>query len=151
LSTGKFHGKRNAVLVALFLLGSGTLASRCMNESESRGKNPGIGGSGSYGMSRQIVEIPLSSSLPKWFLHRKAVSISRESNASVLKSAFEVFDPSLRPFLTEVPIVFDSSANTAKAYKTRGYISVWGHKRMGSDLKIELLTPVRIFAILRHG
>jgi hypothetical protein len=23
--------------------------------------------------------------------------------------------------------------------------------RMGSDLKIELLTPVRIFAILRHG
>jgi hypothetical protein len=37
---------------------------------------------------------------------------------------FEVFDPSLRSFLTSVPIVLDSSANTAKAYRSKGYIGV---------------------------
>ena len=52
------------------------------------------------------------------------MSISRERNASVLKSVFEVFDPSLRSFLTSVPIILDSSANTAKAYPAKGYIGV---------------------------
>ena len=50
--------------------------------------------------------------------------ISREHNANVLNSVFEVFDPSLRPFLTSVPIVFDATADTAKAYPARGYIGV---------------------------
>jgi hypothetical protein len=88
----KPYGMRNVVVVALFLLGSGTLASMYMNESKSGDKN--------------------------------RVSISRERNASVLKSVFEVFDPSLRPFLTSVPIVWDSSADTAKAYPAKGYIGV---------------------------
>jgi hypothetical protein len=41
-----------------------------------------------------------------------------------LKSVFEVFDPFLRSFLTEVPIVLDPSADTAKAYPAKGYIGV---------------------------
>jgi hypothetical protein len=108
---------RNAVMVALFLIVCGTLASMYM-------KNRVVAGFGSYGVSRRIVETPIFSFLPRWFLDRAAVSISREHNASVLKSVFEVFDPSLRSFLTSVPIILDSSANTAKAYQAKGYIGV---------------------------
>ena len=50
--------------------------------------------------------------------------ISRERNAGVLKSVLEVFDPSLRSFLMSVPIILDSSANTAKSYPAKGYIGV---------------------------
>ncbi len=53
-----------------------------------------------------------------------ATPISREHNANVLNSVFEVFDPSLRPYLASVPIVFDATADTAKAYAARGYIGV---------------------------
>jgi hypothetical protein len=117
MRTTKSHGMRNAVMVALFLIVCGTLASMYM-------KNRVVAGFGSYGVSRRIVETPIFSFLPRWFLDRAAVSISRERNASVLKSVFEVFDPSLRSFLTSVPIILDSSANTAKAYQAKGYIGV---------------------------
>jgi hypothetical protein len=117
MRTTKSHGMRNAVLVALLLLGCGTLANMYL-------KNRVIAGLGSYEVSRRIVETPVFSFLPRWFLNRAAVSISRDRNASVLKSAFEVFDPSLRSFLTSVPIILDSSANTAKAYPAKGYIGV---------------------------
>ena len=117
MSTPKSHAIRNAVLAALFLLGCGTLANMYL-------KNHVITGLGSYGVSRRIVETPIFTFLPRWFLNRAAVSISRERNSSVLKSALEVFDPSLRSFLTSVPIILDSSANTAKAYPAKGYIGV---------------------------
>jgi hypothetical protein len=117
MRTTKSHGMRNAVMVALFLIVCGTLASMYM-------KNRVVAGFGSYGVSRRIVETPIFSFLPRWFLDRAAVSISRGRNASVLKSVFEVFDPSLRSFLTSVPIILDSSANTAKAYQAKGYIGV---------------------------
>ena len=117
MRTSKPHGMRNAVLVALFLLGCGILANIYL-------KNRVIAGLGSYGVSRRIVETPVFSFLPRWVLNRAAVSISRERNASVLKSVLEVFDPSLRSFLTSVPIILDSSANTAKAYRAKGYIGV---------------------------
>jgi len=83
-----------------------------------------IANPGSYGIRRQLVKIALFSSLPARFLSREVVSISRERNANVLKSVFEVFNPSLRSFLTSVPIVLDSSADTAKAYRSKGYIGV---------------------------
>ena len=124
MRTSEPHGMRNAVLVALFLFGGGTLANMYMNESVSRDEKSVIAGSGSYGVSQRLVEIPVFSFLPTGFLHRGAVSISPERNASVLTSVFEVFDPLLRPFLTSVPIVLDSSADTAKAYPTKGYIGV---------------------------
>jgi len=108
---------RNAVVVALLLLCCGTLANMYL-------KNRIIAGLGSYEVSRRIVETPIFSFLPRWFLNRAAVSISRERNASVLKSVFEVFDPSMRSFLTSVPIILDSSANTAKSYPAKGYIGV---------------------------
>ncbi len=117
MRTSKSHGMRNAVLVALFLLGCGILANMHM-------KNRVIAGFGSSGVGRWIVETPVFSFLPRWFLDREAVSISRERNAGVLKNAFEVFDPSLRSFLASVPIILDSSANTAKAYRAKGYIGV---------------------------
>ena len=122
--TSEPHGMRNAVLVALFLLGGGALAYIYMNESVSRDQNRVIMGTGSYGLSQRRVKIPVFASLPTRFLNREVVSISRERNASVLKSVFEVFNPLLRYFLTSVPIVFDSSADTAKAYPTKGYIGV---------------------------
>lgn len=115
---------RNAVVVALFLLSIGTLASVYMNKSESRDKNSVIAGLASHGVSQRIVVIPVSSYLPAWLLHREAQSISRGRNASVLKSVYEVFDPLLRPFLRSVPIVLDPSADTAKAYPAKGYIGV---------------------------
>ena len=124
MRTSEPHGMRNAVLVALFLLGCGTLANMYMNENESRDQNRVIAGPGSYGVSQRLVETPVSSFLPAWFLNRDVVSISRERNVSVLKSVLEVFDPLLRSFLTSVPIVFDSSADTAKAYPAKGYIGV---------------------------
>jgi hypothetical protein len=83
-----------------------------------------IAGPGSYEISRRIAETPIFSFLPRWVLNRAAVPISRERNAGVLKSALEVFNPSLRSFLTSVPIILDSSANTAKAYPAKGYIGV---------------------------
>jgi len=58
------------------------------------------------------------------FLNEDGASISREHNAIVIKGALEAFNPSLRPFLTSVPIILDSSANTAKAYPEKGYIGV---------------------------
>ena len=117
MRTTKSHNMRNALLVALLLLGCGTLANMYL-------KNRVIAGLGSYGINRRIVEAPVFSFLPRWFLDRAAVSISRERHAGVLKSVLEVFDPSLRSFLTSVPIILDSSANTAKAYPAKGYIGV---------------------------
>lgn len=124
MKTSEPHGMRNAVLIALFLLGSGTLANMYMNESDLRDKNRIVAGPGSYGFCRRIAELPVYSFLPRWFLNRGAVSISRERNTSVLKSVLEVFDPSLRPFLISVPIILDSSAKTAKSYPAKGYIGV---------------------------
>ena len=117
MRTSESHGMRNAVIIALLLLGCGILANTFM-------KNHVIAGSGSYGIIRRIAETPVFSFLPRWFLNREAVPISRESNANVLKSVFEVFDPSLRSFLASVPIILDSSANTARAYQAKGYIGV---------------------------
>jgi len=117
MRTSEPHGMRNAVFVVLFLLGCGILASMYL-------KDRGIAGPGSSGIDRRIVETPVFSFLPRWFLDKAAVSISRERNASVLKNVFEVFDPSLRSFLASVPIILDSSANTAKAYRAKGYIGV---------------------------
>jgi len=124
MRTGEPHGMRNAVLVALFLLGCGTLANMYMNERVSRDQNRVIAGPGSYGVSQRLLENPIFSSLSTRSLNREVVSISRERNAGVLKSVLEVFDPLLRSFLTSVPIVLDSSADTAKAYPTKGYIGV---------------------------
>lgn len=117
MKTTKSQGIRNAAMVVLFLLGCGTLANLYM-------KNRLIAGPGPSGISRWIVETPIFSFLPRRALNREAVPISRENNASVLKSVFEVFDPSLRAFLASVPIILDSSANTAKAYQAKGYIGV---------------------------
>ena len=131
MRTTKSHGMRSAVLVALFLIVCGTLANMYM-------KNRVVAGPGSYGVSWRIVETPVFSFLPRWFLNRAAVSISRERNASVLKNVFEVFDPSLRSFLTSVPIILDSSANTAKAYPAKGYIGVspdWDNTVLQSEYR----------------
>ena len=117
MRTTESHGMRNTAIAALLLLGCGTFANMYL-------KNRVIAGLGPYEVSRRIMEIPVFSFLPRWFLDRAAVSISRERNAGVLKSAFEVFDPSLRSFLASVPIILDSSANTAKAYRAKGYIGV---------------------------
>ncbi len=116
MRTGKHRRMRNAILLVLLLLVSGIIVSLYMNENQSR-KNRVV--AGSYGIRQRIVEI-----LPAWFLQREAAPISREQNAGVLKSVFEVFDPSLRPFLTSVPIVLDPSADTAKAYPAKGCIGV---------------------------
>ena len=124
MRTSETHRIRNAVLVASFLLGGGTLAIMYMNENLSRDQNGVVAGPGSTGVFQRLAETPVFSFLPRWFLNRAAVSISRERNAGVLKSAFEVFDPSLRSFLTSVPIILDSSANTAKSYPAKGYIGV---------------------------
>jgi hypothetical protein len=138
MRTSEPHGMRNAVLVVLFLLVGGTLVYMHRHERVSRDRNHCIAGPGSYGVSQRLVKIPVFASLPAWFLNREAVSISRERNAGVLKSVFEVFDPSLRSFLTSVPIVFDSSADTAKAYRSKGYIGVspdWDNTVLQSQYK----------------
>jgi hypothetical protein len=138
MKTSKPHGMRNAVLVALFLLGGGTLAIMYMNKGILRDQNSVVAGSGSTGVFQRLAETPVFSFLPRWFLDRAAVSISRERNAGVLKSALEVFDPSLRSFLTSVPIILDSSANTAKSYPAKGYIGVspdWDNTVLQSPFK----------------
>ena len=124
MKTSEPHRMRNTVLVVFFLLGIGTLTFMYMSANEPRDKNRFITGPDSYMVNQRIVKTTFSSFLPKWSFNREKVAISRERNASVLKSVFEVFDPSLRSFLTSVPIVFDSSADTAKAYRTKGYIGV---------------------------
>jgi len=108
---------RNAFLVALLLLGFGTVATIYL-------KNSVIAGLRSCGISLRIAETPIFSFLPRWFLNRAAIPISHERNAAVLKNALEVFDPSLRPFLTSVPIILDSSVKTARSYSAKGYIGV---------------------------
>ena len=135
MSASEPHRMRNAVLVALFLLGCGTLAGTYVNESESRDQDRVITGPGAFGVSRRLVEASVFPSFPTRSLNREAASISRERNASVLNSVFAVFDPLLRSFLTSVPIVFDSSADTAKAYPKKGYIGVspdWDHSVLQS-------------------
>jgi len=124
MKTSEPHRMRNTVLVVFFLLGIGTLTFMYMSGNEPPDKNRFITGPDSYRVSQRIVKTTFSSFLPKWSFNREKVAISRERNARVMKSVFEVFDPSLRSFLTSVPIVFDSSADTAKAYRTKGYIGV---------------------------
>ncbi len=127
----KSHGMRNAVLVASLLFCCGALASTYL-------KDRVIAGFDSSGMIRRIAETPIFSFLPRWFLNKAAVPISREQNARVLESALEVFDPSLRSFLTSVPIIFDSSANTAKSYPAKGYIGVspdWDNTVLQSEYR----------------
>jgi hypothetical protein len=115
---------RNTVLIAVVLVGCGTLANMYLNESAARDRGRVIAGLGSYGISRPLVETPVSLSLPAGLLTREAVSVSRERNAGVLKSVFAVFDPALGSFLTSVPVVLDLSADTAKAYPAKGTIGV---------------------------
>ena len=115
---------RNAVLVVLFLLGGAALVTLYLNGSGFPGSNFIIAGDRPVGVRPGLVEVPLFPLVPARFLHKNAVSISQERNAGVLKSVFEVFNPSLRSFLASVPIVVDSSADTAKAYRSKGYIGV---------------------------
>lgn len=110
MKIGETHRIRNAALVALFLLAGWTLTNMYINESVSR--------------DQKLVKIPVFTFLPTKLLNRTAVSISRERNAAVLKNVYDVFDQSLKSFLISVPIVFDPSANTARAYRTKGYIGV---------------------------
>jgi len=117
MQTTTSHGMRNAIVVTLVILGCGIFVNIYL-------KNRGLPGLGSYDVGRRIAETPVFSFLPRSFLTRWAVPISQERNASVLKSVFEVFDPSLISFLVSGPIILDSSANTAKAYRAKGYIGV---------------------------
>jgi len=117
MQTTTSHGMRNAIVITLVILGCGIFANIYL-------KNRGLPGLGSYDVGRRIAETPVFSFLPRSFLTRWAVPISQERNASVLKSVFEVFDPSLISFLVSGPIILDSSANTAKAYGAKGYIGV---------------------------
>ncbi len=117
MGTVKSHRIRNATMVVLLFLGCGTFIHIYL-------KNHTIAGSHFYGVVRRTTETPVFSFLPGWFFTREAVSISRERNTTVLESVFEVFDPSLRSFLASVPVIVDSSAMTAKAYRTKGYIGV---------------------------
>ncbi len=113
-----------AVLVMLCLLGGAIFANAYMNGSAPPARSHVDDGRGFQSISRRVAETPLFSFLPGWFFNKAAISISRERNADVLKNVLEVFDPSLRPFLTSVPIILDASANTAKAYPSKGYIGV---------------------------
>jgi hypothetical protein len=118
------HGIRNAVLLALFLVGGAILADMYMSGNVPRDENHVSAGVDTDWVSGWIAETPIFSILPRWLLDRWAVPISRERNASVLKNVLEVFNPSLRSFLTSVPIILDSSVNTARAYPAKGYIAV---------------------------
>lgn len=124
MKNSKSHRMRNAVLLALFLLGGGALVSLYLNGNAAQDQNRAAKKTGSSGVGDRWADTPVASFLPAGPLNKKTGSISRERNASVLKSVFEVFDPSLKPFMASVPIVFDSSADTAKAYLERGYIGV---------------------------
>lgn len=117
MRTIKYYGMRNAFLVVLLLLGFGTVANMYL-------KNSVIARLRTYGISWRIAETPIFTFLPRWFLNRAALPISQQRNASALESALAVFDPSLRPFLSSVPIILDSSAKTATAYSAKGYIGV---------------------------
>jgi len=117
MRTTKSQGMKNTFVAALLLLVCVTLTNMYL-------KNRVIAGLDSYDISWRIVETPIFAFLPRWFLNTAAVSISREHNASVLKSVLEVFDPSMRSFLISVPIILDPSANTAKSYPAKGYIGV---------------------------
>ena len=125
---GNFYRLRNMILMVLILLGFGLFASIFVN-----GRTAALG---FQEIGRSLTEAPIFSFLPRTFLNKWAVSISRESNADVLKNVLEVFDPALRPFLMSVPIIFDSSANTAKSYPAKGYIAVspdWDNTVLQSD------------------
>ena len=124
MKNSKSHRLRDAVLVALFFLGGGAMVNWYFNENAAGDRNRVIVETDFSGDGHWRLETSGASFLPLWPLNRETGSISRERNARVLKSVFEVFKPSLKPFLTSVPIVFDSSANTAKAYLERGYIGV---------------------------
>jgi hypothetical protein len=95
------HRVRNSVLLVLFLFAGVVAANSSLN----------------------VWPVPYGANLG-WPLNLTATPVSRAQNAGVLKSVLEVFDPSLRPFLTSVPIVLDITATTARAYQTQGYIGV---------------------------
>ena len=125
---GNFYRLRNMILMVLILLGFGLFASIFVN-----GRTAALG---FQEIGRSLTEAPIFSFLPRTFLNKWAVSISRERNADVLKNVLEVFDPALRPFLMSVPIIFDSSANTAKSYPAKGYVAVspdWDNSVFQSD------------------
>lgn len=115
---------KNVALVVLFLLGGGAMVNWYLNENVADDQNRVVAETVFSEVDYWRVETSFASFLPLWPLNRETGSISRKRNASVLKSVFEVFKPSLKPFLTSVPIVFDSSADTAKAYLERVYIGV---------------------------
>jgi len=127
----KSHKIRNSILAALLIIGCGVFAGIYLNDRGSREPGPS-------GIRQRIVESPIFSFLPRWFLDKAAVTVSLERNARVLKSVFEVFDPSLRSFLASVPIILDSSANTAKSYPAKGYIGVspdWDNTVLRSEYR----------------
>ena len=104
-----------------------------------RDKDDSNGESASRRFVRRLAETPIFAILPRWCLSRWAVPISREGNAAVLTNVLEVFEPSLRPFLTSVPIILDTSATTARAYPAQGYIGVspdWDHTVYQSDYRV---------------
>ena len=106
MKTDKPHRMIKVVMALLLLLGVGTLADMYAH-----------GGLRLFGA-------PFSFFLPGPSPDNERAAISPKGNAGVLKNVFDVFDPSLRSFLSSVPIVFDPSATTAKAYRRKGYIGV---------------------------
>jgi len=136
--TSKPHGMKRVFFVTLMLLSIWILVQMYITERASRDQDRFVAGSGSCVVSQRLVKIPVFAFFPTRFLNREVMSISRELNASVLKSVFEVFNPSLRSFLTSVPIVLDPSADTAKAYRTKGYIGVspdWDNTALQSQYR----------------
>ena len=67
MRTSKPHGMRNAVLVALFLLGSGTLANMYLNESESRDRIVLSLGLALTGLAGGLLRLPSSRFCPDGF------------------------------------------------------------------------------------
>jgi len=136
--TSKPHGMKRVFFVTLILLSIWILVHMYITGRASRDQDRFVAGSGSCVVSQRLVKIPVFAFFPTRFLNREVMSISRELNASVLKSVFEVFNPSLRSFLTSVPIVLDPSADTAKAYRTKGYIGVspdWDNTALQSQYR----------------
>jgi len=124
MKTSKPHWLGSALLLAMFLMASGLFAHKYQYIRMENIQNQENADPGSYWLSSRLVEMPIFSFLPRWCLNRWGVPISREGNSALLKNVLEVFDPSLRPFLTSVPIILDSSASTARAYPAKGYIGV---------------------------